>query len=457
MTRRTVLSALIGAVSLATLPLVGGCGDQSASTPAAPGSGTAGAAPSGSGKKLTIAWAEWDPAKKMEELTKDFTKETGIAVEVQQFPWSDFETKINTAWSAQDPTYDLIIGDSQWIGKAATAGHYEEISEWAKANIPIADIAPAAIKFYGEYPADSGKLYAVPCMSDGIAFAYRKDLFEDAKNMAAFKAKYKRDLAPPKTWDEFKDIAEFFTKPDGSLYGAALFFSKNYDGATMGFDQVLWAYGGELSKDGKAQGVINSPEAVQALEFYASLKKFCPPGAETYYFSETNRDFMEGKVAMAENWVAFFPDLIDPAKNKLMDKTGFFPVPAGPKGTFASLGGQGISISAYSKNKEEAKQFIAWFEKEDTQKKWASMGGLTANTKVASTEEFKKARPYNEVFAETVPNLKDFYNTPEFSELLTPMQNNLNDVFAGTKNAKTALDAIAVAQQKVLDSAAKTP
>jgi multiple sugar transport system substrate-binding protein len=459
LTRRNLLSALIGA-SLSVGLMVSGCNDKNQTaggdaSPAPVSSGAPAATGGGSGGKIVIAWAEWDPAKQLETLSKDFTTETGIEVEVQQIPWSDFENKIKLAWSGQQADYDLVVGDSQWLGKAAKAGHYVDLADWAKTNIPIADIAPAALKNYGEYPAGSGTLYAVPCESDGIAFAYRKDLFEDAKNKEAFKAKYKRDLATPKTWAEFKDVAEFFTKPDGSLYGAALFYSKEYDGATMGFDQVLWSFGGELSKDGKVQGVLNSPEAVQALEFYASLKKFTPPGSEGYYFAECLRDFQAGKVAMAQNWVAFFPDLIDPKKNQFADKTGFFVTPEGPKGRFISLGGQGLSLSSYSKNQDNAKKFIAWFSKEETQKKWASLGGLTANQKVAATDEFKKARPYNEVFGQTVPHLKDFYNTPEFSELLTPMQKNLNEVFAGTKKAKEALDAIAVEHEKIMAAAAK--
>ena len=93
----------------------------------------------------------------------------------------------------------MIVGDSQWLGKAATAGHYVDLTDWAKTNVPYGDLAPAAVKNYGEY---AGKLYALPCMSDGTAFAYRKDLFEDSKEKAAFKAKYGRDLAPPATWQD---------------------------------------------------------------------------------------------------------------------------------------------------------------------------------------------------------------------------------------------------------------
>ena len=462
MTRRTLLAALTS-LSLAGMGLLTGCNNGASTnegaTPPPPPTKTAettpgaAASPAASGDKLVIAWAEWEPAKQLEKLAADFTKETSIPVEVQQIPWSDFENKIKLAWSGQDPSYDLIVGDSQWLGKGATENHYIELSDWAKTNIPMADLAKTAVANYGEYPAGSGKLYALPCMSDATVFAYRKDLFADAKNRSDFKARYKRDLAPPKTWAEFRDLAEFFTQPDKKLYGAALFYSKEYDGATMGFDQVLWSYGGKLSDGKKVEGVINSPEAVKALQFYVDLKKFTPPGSENYYFSECLRDFQEGKVAIAQNWFAFLPDLTNKTKNKFADQTGYFPVPAGPAGQFVSLGGQGISISAYSKQQENAKKFLAWFSKEDTQKKWVELGGLTANNKVAATDAFKKATPYNETFTASVPYLKDFYNTPNYSELLTVTQKELNEAIAGTKTPKAALDEIAKEHQSVMDAA----
>lgn len=453
LTRRKILSALICAPLAASLFLAGCNNSPSGGASPASEASASGGGDSG-GKELVIAWAEWDPAKQLQTLTDDFTKETGIKVKVQQIPWSSFETEIKKTWSAQGDAYDLIVGDSQWLGKGATEKHYIDLTDWAKDNVPIADIAKSALSEYGEYPAGSGKLYGLPCMSDATVFAYRKDLFADPANKAAFKAKYGKDLDVPKTWDDFQKVAEFFTMPDKKLYGAALYYSKEYDGATMGFDQVLWAFGGQLSEGNKVEGVLNSPTGIKALEFYAGLKKFTPPGSETYYFSECLRDFQEGKVAMAESWFAFLPDLIGD-KNKFKDQTGYFPVPAGPAGQFVSLGGQGISISSYSKKQDDAKKFLAWFEKEDTQKKWVALGGLTANDKVAATDEFKKARPYNEVFTASVPYLKDFYNTPDYSELLTVSQNELNAAIAGQKSAKEALDTIAKRQQEVMDSAGK--
>ena len=55
---------------------------------------------------------------------------------------------------------------------------------------------------------------------------------------------------------------------------------------------------------------------------------------------------------MAMNYFAFFPAVINPEVNKIShDKSGFFIAPAGPKGHYISIGGQGMSISSYSKNK----------------------------------------------------------------------------------------------------------
>jgi len=442
--RRNMVATLLS-LPLAAGLLVAGCGNNQGAGSAS----TAGAGAGGGKEKLVVFWADWEPAKQLQTLVKEYPD---AEVEVKTVPWSNYESDVKKVWTSQNgDAFDMVVGDSQWLGSGASGGHYVDLTDWAKTGIPMADIEEAAIKNYGEYPAGSGKLYAVPCESDCIGFAYRKDLFEDPKNKEAFKAKYGKDLAVPDTWEDFQKVAEFFTKPDGSLYGAALFYSKDYDGATMGFDQVLWAFGGKLSDgNGKVEGVLNDAAGVKALEFHAGLKKFCPPGAERYYFAECLGDFQKGKVAMAQSWFAFLPDLTNKEKNPHVDNTGYFMVPKGPAGRFISLGGQGISVSSYSKKQDAAKKFLEWFSKEETQAKWAKLGGLTANKKVAATEDYKKAAPYNELFSASMAFTKDFYNTPQYSELMKVSQENLNDAIAGAKAPKAALDAIAKAHQETL-------
>ena len=51
-------------------------------------------------EKLTLLWAQWDPANYLQELVKDYQKETGVEVVVETTPWSDFQTKAFTEWNA---------------------------------------------------------------------------------------------------------------------------------------------------------------------------------------------------------------------------------------------------------------------------------------------------------------------------------------------------------------------
>ena len=122
---------------------------------------------------------------------------------------------------------------------------------------------------------------------------------------------------------------------------------------------------------------------------------------------------------MSMNYFAFFPALVNEASNPNAKGTGFFANPAGPNGDqFAALGGQGISIVSYSQNQEEAMKFLEWFIKDETQKKWAELGGYTCNKAVLESAEFQNATPYNKAFYETMFKVKDFWATPEYAELL---------------------------------------
>ena len=91
--------------------------------------------------------------------------------------------------------------------------------------------------------------------------------------------------------------------------------------------------------------------------------------------------FKSGQVAMQMNWFAFFPGLYkDP--NVGGDKIGFFVNPRREGRRPRTLGGQGISVVAYSDNKDEALEYIKWFAQPDVQKKWWSLGGYSCHKAV---------------------------------------------------------------------------
>ena len=117
--------------------------------------------------------------------------------------------------------------------------------------------------------------WALPAMGDAVAFTYRKDWFARPELQAEFKQKHSRDLAPPKTWDEFKQVAQFFQNRtiDGKkVYGAALYTERGSEGITMGVTNTLYAYGFEYANPAKPydmKGYVNGarrregPEVLQ--------------------------------------------------------------------------------------------------------------------------------------------------------------------------------------------------
>lgn len=428
--------------------------------PAEPGSTATAAAVEPAVEELTILWAEWDPANYLQEIGNLYEKETGIKVNVVQEPWGSFYDLMASQWAAKSDTYDMVVGDSQWIGQGATQGHYVDLTEFMTSNGIDKSVTEATLKYYGEYPVGSGTYWAYPTEGDAVGWAYRKDLFEDPKEMADFKAKYGYDLAPPETWAQLRDIAEFFTRPDnpvnGVKYGVGIYTQKDYDGMIMGYENVMFSYGADWFDPStfEVKGVVNSQEAVEALTFYRELYQFAPPGTSNAFFAEMNDAFISGQAAMIMNYFAFFPALANPGVNPYADKTGFFAGPKGPNGeAFVALGGQGLSVLSYTspERQQASMEFIKWFAQEEIQKEWAKVGGYTCNSNVLASEEFLNNTPYNRAFSESMNMVKDFWNIPVFGEMLEPVNRILHPyIVDGQGDPKELLDQLAEEQHQIL-------
>ena len=411
--------------------------------------------------ELKILWAQWDPADYLQEIGNLYEEQTGIKVEIVQEPWGSFYDRAFTEFAAKGDSWDMIVGDSQWLGQAATQGHYVDITEFLTSNGIDKTVTPATLTYYGEYPTGSATYWAYPTEGDADGWAYRKDLFENPDEQAAFKAEYGYDLAVPKTWAELMDIAKFFTRPDAdpAMYGAAIYTQKDYDAITMGYQNVKFSFGANWQTAGTNEvlGVVNSPEAVAALEYYRELYQCCsPPGLGNAFFQETNDALINGQVAMAMNYFAFFPALASEAINPHAANTGYFANPAGPNGDrFAALGGQGISVISYVSPERQAAalDFIKWFAQEEIQMEWALFGGYTCNINVLNSAEFLEVAPFNAAFAETMQMVKDYWNIPIFAQLLEVTQRELSgyivpETVDGT--AEEALTRMAEEHDKIL-------
>jgi multiple sugar transport system substrate-binding protein len=413
-------------------------------------------------ENLTLCWAAWDPANALVELSKDFEAQSGHTMSFEFVPWPNFADRMLNELNSGGKLCDLLIGDSQWIGGGAENGHYVKLNDFFDANgISMDDFAPATVYAYSTWPKGTPNYYALPAMGDANGWFYRKDWFARPELQEAFKAEYGRDLAEPKTQRELMDIAKFFQgrEIDGkTVYGASIFTERGSEGITMGATGALYAWGFKYENTPGSydmQGAVNSPEAVEALEFYRELYTCCtPPGYDNAYMEQSLDAFKSGQVAMAMNWFAFFPGLYaDP--NTGGDKIDFFVNP-GQNIAASTLGGQGISVVSYSEKKDAALEYIKWFAQPDVQAKWWSMGGYSCHKAVLEDPNFVNTAPFAGDFLEAMGGVQDFWQEPAYASLLLAMQERLhNYVVAGQGTAQEALDGLIADWTEVFEDEGK--
>jgi multiple sugar transport system substrate-binding protein len=128
---------------------------------------------------------------------------------------------------------------------------------------------------------EEGRYYAVPYHGWIQGIWYRTDWFEQA------------GLAAPNNWRNIRRAAEYFNKPAQNQYGI-LVGTKAEVYAEQVFTQFAISNGARLfDKNGNL--VFNSPAMKEAIQYYADLAKFTPPGPQTW----RARDYyLQGKMAM---------------------------------------------------------------------------------------------------------------------------------------------------------------
>ena len=399
---------------------------------------------------LTLCWAAWDPANALVELSKDFEEKSGHTMSFEFVPWPNFADRMLNELNSGGQLCDLMIGDSQWIGLGAEAGHYVKLNDFFEAQgISMDDFIPATVTGYAEWPKGTPNYWALPAFADVVGWTYRKDWFERPEIREAFQEEYGRELTPPETLDELREVATFFQgrEIDGETrYGAAIYTERGSEGITMGVTNALYNYGFQYDDPDspyELDGFVNSPEAVAGLEFYKALYECCtPPGASDWYMSEDIDAYRSGQVALQMNFAFIWPG-VEADPNVGGGNSGYFPNPAGPGGHFAQLGGQGISVVSYSEEQDAALEYIEWFAQPEIQQRWWELGGYPALRAVVEAPGFAESEPYAQTFLDSMAIVKDFWAEPAYASLLLAMQDRVHSyVVAGEGTAQEALDGL---------------
>jgi multiple sugar transport system substrate-binding protein len=439
---------------------------------------------------LRMAVPDWPPTRIMKKFfDEQYKPKSGntVKLEVDFIPWPDFYTRVNASLTSGEQKYNFIVSDSQWLGAFVEGGYFRKVNDLLDADPEFMktfkEIHPNMLNAYSTYPHKSENYYGFPQFPDVLVTFARKDIICDATEQKNFTAKYNKKLPctgeeiDGMTWDDFKNVGEFFRRKKGDMlagkpaeddfYGIAFQAGKSYDFSSMQVNGLVWQMGGNIWDEtkapaGKAEGVVNSPESVKALEKYLSLIDYMPPVAKTGTMDIFKSDelFREGKVAMNVNWIGLGEASLDPKSSKVADKLvfGMMPGTKGPDGKmvrWSNIGGQPFVLTTWTTDAQikEAVEFVKWWLSNDIQHQFAAGGGQSAVKSVYTDPKYVTYRPWNRAWAPSLDWQKDVWHVPQFFELLTQQQDQLDLAITGKQDAKTTLDNIAKFQQRLLKEA----
>jgi len=146
---------------------------------------------------------------------------------------------------------------------------------------------------------------------------YRKDLFDDPAEQAAFERRFGYRLRPPQNWKELKDVAAFFTRDldgDGNsdLFGTSLEGFGGHGDAVSNW-LYLAAQAGAKSHivDSKGAVIIDSAPYLKAAHFLTGLidAKVVPPTYMEMASPQNAELFKAGKLATTYVWAHLVPDI----------------------------------------------------------------------------------------------------------------------------------------------------
>lgn len=275
----------------------------------------------------------------------------GYTVAFEYVPWGQCQEKATTLASAGSPPAVAYMGSrtlKQLAQNDLIMSHDlsdEEKASWAG---PILGTVTAG-----------GEVWGLPRAFSTKALYWNKDLFAAAGLDPE---------SPPKTWDEMYEAAKAIKeKTDADGFGLA---AASFDNTMHQFMNYVYTNGGEVI-NAEGEIVFNSPNNVQALEFYGKMAEVSQPGPVAYDRAKLRPLFVENKIGMfiSGPW----------ERQQIGDiNWGVAPIPVGPMGTPGTL----LITDSYavfkgSNVEDAALSFAKYMTSPDKQMEFEIAAGLT--------------------------------------------------------------------------------
>jgi trehalose/maltose transport system substrate-binding protein len=292
----------------------------------------------------------------------DFEKQTGTKVRVEIGPNSTTAAHalISQKLKNADPDLDVFMMDVIWPSEFVSAKWIQALDAFFPPQ-DQADFFPAAISAC----TIEGKIYGVPFeTSSGLLFC-RRDLLD------------KYGFPPPETWDQLVEEAEQIVsreRPQNPALRGYCGQFKQYEGLVCNMQEFLLSNQGRLFDGTERRPTIGSPANLQAVRFVRDkiIGKVASRGVLTYEEPESLHVFIQGHAVFLRTWPYAWEIANNPKASAIAGKVDISVLPhfAGGKSA-ATLGGWQFAMSASSRKKILAWEFIRFMTSPSVQKTFA--------------------------------------------------------------------------------------
>ena len=235
------------------------------------------------------------------KVLPEFTKETGIEVEVDQLPYLKMRERQTLELGQEDGDYDLIAyvvfskADYVYADQLENLARYfmnPKLSDPAYDSDDLIDGYVYNIGFAGGkkgyLEGKTGSLFGIPFGSETSILGYRKDIFD------------KHGLKVPETYDEMLETACKIPELEPGMGGLSSRAASGHH-ASHAFLLHLAPLGGRVFDDAWKPR-INDEAGVAAANALKTIVDCGPEGAASFGFGEALGSFLNGDTAMLAKW-----------------------------------------------------------------------------------------------------------------------------------------------------------
>ena len=166
--------------------------------------------------------------------------------------------------------YDLALLVTDWLAEGMASRSLEDLQIWQD-RLPIPDWPEGWPRSLVRPLIFDGNLSSLPWHDGPECLVYRSDIFADPNRREGFLAQFGRELAPPVTWQEFEETAQFLTDKESGLYGTV---SRRFPMDTTR-SMILHCSSGAVAESFSKcprRASLNSPQAIRASIFTAASR-----------------------------------------------------------------------------------------------------------------------------------------------------------------------------------------